>query len=153
MVTGKGVALSLTCGTFEYLLCIDNAVANTYVRLCCRPLLVIGKGAALSQADAALRQLADATGLPFLATAMGRGVVPDGHPGAVNAARSAALRGADVVLIFGARQAGTRPRAIALLGIRTTAWICVCLSAAFLLVVALAAGGTHRIQMQASEAL
>lgn len=69
----------------------------------CRPLLVVGKGAALSQADAALRQLVDATGLPFLATAMGRGVVPDSHAGAVNAARSAALRGADVALIFGAR--------------------------------------------------
>ena len=69
----------------------------------CRPLLVVGKGAALSQADTALRQLVDATGLPFLATAMGRGVVPDSHPGAVNAARSAALRGADVALIFGAR--------------------------------------------------
>ena len=69
----------------------------------CRPLLVVGKGAALSQADTALRQLVDATGLPFLATAMGRGVVPDGHPGAVNAARSAALRGVDVALIIGAR--------------------------------------------------
>lgn len=69
----------------------------------CRPLLVVGKGAALSQADTALRRLVDATGLPFLATAMGRGVVPDSHPGAVNAARSAALRGADVALIFGAR--------------------------------------------------
>ena len=69
----------------------------------CRPLVVVGKGAAFSQADDELRALVAATGLPFLATAMGRGVVPDSHAGAVNAARSAALRGADVVLIFGAR--------------------------------------------------
>ena len=39
--------------------------------------MVVGKGAAYSQADAALRALIDATRLPFLATAMGRGVVPD----------------------------------------------------------------------------
>lgn len=116
--------------------------------------MVVGKGAAFSQEDAQLRGLIDATGLPFLATAMGRGVVSDSHGQviststpttivepwgmhicakwpylhcvsmllclmlqigfhlaillcicvqAVNAARSAALRGADVVLIFGAR--------------------------------------------------
>lgn len=68
-----------------------------------RPLVVIGKGAAYSQADQALRALVDATGLPFLATAMGRGVVPDSHPNNVNAARSLALAQADVALIFGAR--------------------------------------------------
>lgn len=69
----------------------------------CRPLLVIGKGAAYSQADGALRALVDSSGLPFLATAMGRGVVPDSHALNVNPARSAALRGADVAVIFGAR--------------------------------------------------
>ena len=68
-----------------------------------RPLVVIGKGAAYSQADSALRALVDAGALPFLATAMGRGVVPDSHPLNVNPARSAALRGADVALVFGAR--------------------------------------------------
>ncbi|KAK9828489.1 hypothetical protein WJX72_000277 [[Myrmecia] bisecta] len=68
-----------------------------------RPLLVIGKGAAYAQADAHLRQLVDTAGLPFLATAMGRGVVPDSHPLNVNAARSLALAQADVALVFGAR--------------------------------------------------
>jgi len=43
----------------------------------CRPLVVIGKGAAYAQADSALRAFIDSTQLPFLATAMGRGVVPD----------------------------------------------------------------------------
>jgi thiamine pyrophosphate-dependent acetolactate synthase large subunit-like protein len=83
--------------------CLLVSTPSYRVGILRRPLLVVGKGAALSQADVALRRLADATGLPFLATAMGRGVVPDDHPGAVNAARSAALRGADVALIFGAR--------------------------------------------------
>ena len=67
------------------------------------PLIVIGKGAAFSQADGALRALVDSSGVPFLATAMGRGVVPDSHSLNVNSARSAALRGADVAIIFGAR--------------------------------------------------
>ena len=64
---------------------------------------MIGKGAAYSQADGALRALVEASGVPFLATAMGRGVVPDSHPLNVNSARSAALRSADVAIVFGAR--------------------------------------------------
>lgn len=69
----------------------------------CRPLLVIGKGAAYSQADAALRTFVERAGLPFLATAMGRGVVPDTHGASANAARSLALAKADVAIVFGAR--------------------------------------------------
>ena len=64
---------------------------------------MIGKGAAYAQADAALTGLVDAAGIPFLATAMGRGVVPDSHPANVNAARSLALAKADVAIVFGAR--------------------------------------------------
>ena len=63
-----------------------------------RPLVVIGKGAAYSQADGALRSLVAAGALPFLATAMGRGVVPDSHPLNVNPARSAALRVGELAL-------------------------------------------------------
>lgn len=65
--------------------------------------MVVGKGAAFSQADSALTKLADASGIPFLSTAMGRGVIPDSHPNSANAARSLALAKADVALIFGAR--------------------------------------------------
>ena len=65
--------------------------------------MVLGKGAAFGQAEAQLRQFVEAAGLPFLATAMGRGVVPDDSPLCVNAARSMALAGADVALVFGAR--------------------------------------------------
>lgn len=45
----------------------------------------------------------DQAGLPFLATAMGRGVVPDTHAASANAARSMALAKADVAIVFGAR--------------------------------------------------
>ncbi|KAK9807300.1 hypothetical protein WJX73_009699 [Symbiochloris irregularis] len=68
-----------------------------------RPLLVVGKGAAYSQADSALRELVDQSGIPFLSTAMGRGVVPDSHAACVQAARSLALAKADVAVIVGAR--------------------------------------------------
>ena len=64
---------------------------------------MVGKGAAYAQADEQLRALADATGMPFLSTAMGRGVVPDSHAGCVQAARSLALAQADVAVIVGAR--------------------------------------------------
>ena len=68
-----------------------------------RPLLVIGKGAAYAQADGVLRSFVEATGLPFLGTAMGRGVVPDSHAACVQSARSLALSQADVAIVVGAR--------------------------------------------------
>ncbi|KAI9806708.1 MAG: hypothetical protein M1825_006165 [Sarcosagium campestre] len=67
------------------------------------PLIVIGKGAAFAQADDVIRDLIESTGIPFLPTPMGKGVVPDSHPLNAASARSAALAGADVVLILGAR--------------------------------------------------
>lgn len=67
------------------------------------PLVIIGKGAAYSRAEIVIRELIDAHNLPFLPTPMGKGVVPDAHPFNTTAARSAALKGADVVLLLGAR--------------------------------------------------
>lgn len=81
----------------------DATRVDSSVLLRLRPLVVVGKGAAFSQADAQLRAFVEAAGAPFLATAMGRGVVPDSHPLSANAARSTALRGADVAIVFGAR--------------------------------------------------
>ena len=43
------------------------------------------------------------TRLPFLDSPMGKGVMPDDHPLSVGAARSHALRDADLVLLLGAR--------------------------------------------------
>lgn len=67
------------------------------------PLIVIGKGAAYAQAEEVIRQLIEKTGLPFLPTPMGKGVVADSHPANAASARSTALKEADVVLVLGAR--------------------------------------------------
>lgn len=67
------------------------------------PLVIVGKGAAYAQAEAAIRKLMDQTGIPFLPTPMGKGVLPDSHPSNTASARSAALKRADVVLVLGAR--------------------------------------------------
>lgn len=68
-----------------------------------RPLVIIGKGAAYARAETSLRQLIHQTNLPFLATPMGKGVVPDNDPQSVAPARTLALQKADVILLFGAR--------------------------------------------------
>jgi oxalyl-CoA decarboxylase len=68
-----------------------------------RPLVVLGKGAAYAQADHEIRAFAEATGLPFLPMSMAKGLLPDYHPQSVAAARSLALRRADVVMLVGAR--------------------------------------------------
>lgn len=67
------------------------------------PLIVVGKGSAHARAELGIRQLVEQTGIPFLPTPMGKGVVPDSHPLNVSSARSAALKNADVVLLLGAR--------------------------------------------------
>ena len=67
------------------------------------PLVVIGKGAAYAKGETHIRRLINETKIPFLPTPMGKGVVPDSHPSNAASARSAALKGADVVLVLGAR--------------------------------------------------
>lgn len=68
-----------------------------------KPLVIVGKGMAWARAEDDVRQFIDRTGLPFLASPMGKGVVPDTHPLSVGAARSHALQEADVILLAGAR--------------------------------------------------
>jgi oxalyl-CoA decarboxylase len=68
-----------------------------------RPLLMLGKGAAYSQADKQIRAFVEATGVPFLPMSMAKGLLPDDHPQSVAKARSLALRRADVVMLVGAR--------------------------------------------------
>ena len=67
-----------------------------------RPLVLVGKGAAWADAGPALGRLVD-QGFPYVTSPMGRGVIPDDHPNFMNAARSHALRGADAILVVGAR--------------------------------------------------
>jgi 2-hydroxyacyl-CoA lyase 1 len=50
-----------------------------------------------------VRDFIETTRLPFLASPMGKGVVPDDHPLSVGAARSFALQNADLVMLIGAR--------------------------------------------------
>ena len=68
-----------------------------------RPLVILGKGAAYARAEAEVRAFVEASGLPFLASPMGKGLVPDDHPQSVAPARSHALEEADVILLVGAR--------------------------------------------------
>lgn len=67
-----------------------------------RPLILIGKGAAWADAGPALERLVN-LGIPFVASPMGRGTVPDDNPMCVNAARTTALSNADAVLMIGGR--------------------------------------------------
>ncbi|CAG7639819.1 unnamed protein product, partial [Allacma fusca] len=68
-----------------------------------RPLVIVGKGAAYARAEKNVNDFIRATDLPYLPTAMGKGVVPDDHPNCISPARSLALQKADVVLLLGAR--------------------------------------------------
>ncbi len=67
------------------------------------PLVIVGKGMAWARAESEVRRFIDHTQVPFLATPMGKGVVPDDHPLSVGGARSYALQNADTILLLGAR--------------------------------------------------
>ena len=67
-----------------------------------RPLVLVGKGAAWADAGPAIQQIVD-RGIPYVCSPMSRGTLPDDHPNFANAARSQALSGADVIVMFGGR--------------------------------------------------
>jgi thiamine pyrophosphate-dependent acetolactate synthase large subunit-like protein len=67
-----------------------------------RPLILVGKGAAWADAGPAIRKLVD-LGIPYVASPMARGTVPDDHPNFANGARSHALAEADVIVMLGGR--------------------------------------------------
>ncbi|KAI5796504.1 thiamine pyrophosphate enzyme, N-terminal TPP binding domain-containing protein [Geopyxis carbonaria] len=79
-----------------------SAIASA-LRSSQRPLVIIGKGAAYARAESVVRAFIDATQLPFLPTPQGKGVVSDSNDLNVSASRSAALAGADFILLLGAR--------------------------------------------------
>ena len=68
-----------------------------------RPLIVLGKGAAYAQADEAIRDLVERSGIPYVPMSMAKGLLPDTHAQSAGAARSLVLKEADVVLLVGAR--------------------------------------------------
>jgi 2-hydroxyacyl-CoA lyase 1 len=68
-----------------------------------RPLLILGKGAAWSDAAPELRELVERLQIPVVPSPMGKGVLPDDHPLCVAGARSYARRNADLIVLAGAR--------------------------------------------------
>ena len=68
-----------------------------------KPLVIVGKGMAWSRAEDEVRAFIERTKLPFLSSPLGKGVVDDNHPLSVGAARSLALKEADVIFLMGAR--------------------------------------------------
>jgi 2-hydroxyacyl-CoA lyase 1 len=68
-----------------------------------RPLVIVGKGAAYARAEDEVREFIEATQLPFLASPMGKGVMPDDHPLSTAPARSHVLQNADLIFLMGAR--------------------------------------------------
>lgn len=68
-----------------------------------RPLVIVGKGAAWSHAEKEVQEFVDKTQLPYLASPMGKGVIPDDHPLSIGAGRTYGLQNADLVMLVGAR--------------------------------------------------
>lgn len=68
-----------------------------------RPLVIVGKGMSWSRAEEEVREFIERTQLPFLASPMGKGTLPDDDPLSVGAARSTALKEADLIFLMGAR--------------------------------------------------
>jgi thiamine pyrophosphate-dependent acetolactate synthase large subunit-like protein len=66
-----------------------------------RPVLVLGSDVWLDHADDAAVRFAAETGVPVVAVGMGRGILSPGHPLLANRARSAAFKGADLVVVAG----------------------------------------------------
>ena len=80
---------------------IDRAVE--LLRNAAKPLIILGKGAAYSQADNDIRAFIEKTGIPFLPMSMAKGLLADTHPLSAGATRSLVLKEADVVMLVGAR--------------------------------------------------
>ena len=68
-----------------------------------RPLVIVGKGAAYSRAEAEVLEFIEKTQLPYLAAPMAKGLIPDDHPLSTAAARSLVLQNADLIFLMGAR--------------------------------------------------
>jgi acetolactate synthase-1/2/3 large subunit len=66
-----------------------------------RPVLVLGSDVWLDHAEQAARTFAEQTRLPVITNGMGRGILPRGHELLATRARSAAFKGADLVIVAG----------------------------------------------------
>jgi acetolactate synthase-1/2/3 large subunit len=77
-----------------------NAVARVLAEAV-QPVLIIGTDVWADRAEEAALRFVEEAGIPAISNGMGRGIVPGGHPQLVTKARSAALNGADVVVVVG----------------------------------------------------
>ncbi|HUS22733.1 MAG TPA: acetolactate synthase [Aeromicrobium sp.] len=66
-----------------------------------QPVLILGTDVWADRAEEAALRFVEETGIPVISNGMGRGIVPGGHPQLVTKARSAALTGADLVVVVG----------------------------------------------------
>ncbi len=68
-----------------------------------RPLAIIGKGAAYSQADEEVKNFIVNNNIPYLPMSMAKGLLPDDHTLCAASARGFVLANADTVILLGAR--------------------------------------------------
>ncbi|UMG91945.1 acetolactate synthase [Nocardioides sp. TF02-7] len=66
-----------------------------------QPVMILGTDVWADRAEEAALRFVETAGVPAITNGMGRGVVPGGHPLLVTKARSAALGGADLVVVVG----------------------------------------------------
>lgn len=67
------------------------------------PLILLGKGAAMAQAEKEIQEFVNKTDIPYQPMSMAKGLIPDTDPHCTASCRGLALRTADVVLVVGAR--------------------------------------------------
>jgi len=66
-----------------------------------RPVIIAGAGVYWHHGEGGLRELAERAQIPVYANGLGRGLLPADHPCAFSRTRSAALGGADLVILLG----------------------------------------------------
>lgn len=79
----------------------DLARVFDLLRSARKPVLIAGTQVYWDSGHVALRELAEQTAMPVFTNGAGRGTLPMNHPNCLKAVRSAATRGADVILMIG----------------------------------------------------
>ncbi len=77
------------------------AEARALLDAAVRPVVILGSGVWMGDAVEAARELVASRNLPVIANGMGRGIIPPSDPHLVTRARSAAFKGADLVVVVG----------------------------------------------------
>ncbi|HEX8280245.1 MAG TPA: thiamine pyrophosphate-dependent enzyme, partial [Chthoniobacterales bacterium] len=105
MLESRATAPALRAPELREALACDAHAADEAARVIARaqrPLLIIGEDIRWSFDTAALRELVDNCGVPFITSPMGRGYMPDDHALCANEIRRTIQGRADVVVMAGA---------------------------------------------------